>query len=136
MYIFILYSLGVQIFTNADQIHAKKALSKLGLEDCFEGIICFETLNPINKNINSDDSEFVGSSRQIFDIINHFSNENDTTTLPKTTIICKPSEYAIEQALKIANLDPHRTVSLLLYQLPFDEFTSKFGAFVNELKQY
>ncbi|KEH43164.1 uncharacterized protein C24B11.05 isoform X1 [Medicago truncatula] len=36
------------IFTNADHTHAIEVLSRLGLEDCFEGIICFETLNPIN----------------------------------------------------------------------------------------
>ncbi|KAL9295812.1 putative pyridoxal phosphatase [Arabidopsis thaliana] len=34
------------IFTNADKAHATRALNRLGLEDCFEGIICFETLNP------------------------------------------------------------------------------------------
>ncbi|GMI95147.1 hypothetical protein like AT5G02230 [Hibiscus trionum] len=53
------------IFTNADKIHATTALSKLGLEDCFEGIICFETLNPTHKNTVSDDEddiEFLGSS--------------------------------------------------------------------------
>ncbi|XP_004514386.1 suppressor of disruption of TFIIS [Cicer arietinum] len=113
------------IFTNADKVHAVKALNRLGLEDCFEGIICFETLNPIHKNNVSDDEddiEFVGSSTnnsntsdcgsnfQIFDIISHFAQSNPTEVLPKTPIICKPSEYAIELALKIANLDPQRTL--------------------------
>lgn len=114
----------MQIFTNADKTHAIKALDRLGLEDCFEGIICFETLNPTHKNFASDDEddiEFVGSKNssntkknEIFDIIGHFANQNDATTLPKTPIICKPSEYAIEQALKIANLNPNRTVSILI----------------------
>uniref|UniRef100_A0A7N0UTK2 Uncharacterized protein n=1 Tax=Kalanchoe fedtschenkoi TaxID=63787 RepID=A0A7N0UTK2_KALFE len=36
------------IFTNADRAHVGKVLLKLGLEDCFEGVICFETLNPYN----------------------------------------------------------------------------------------
>ncbi|XP_061366266.1 uncharacterized protein C24B11.05 isoform X2 [Gastrolobium bilobum] len=36
------------IFTNADQAHADEVLNRLGLKDCFEGIICFETLNPPN----------------------------------------------------------------------------------------
>lgn len=112
------------IFTNADKIHAAKALNRLGLEDCFEGIICFETLNPIHKNVASDDEddiEFVGSAShssptttmngtKIFDIIDHFSQQNDATTLPKTPIICKPSEYAIKRALKLANLNPQRTI--------------------------
>ncbi|KAJ1394420.1 HAD-like superfamily [Sesbania bispinosa] len=113
------------IFTNADKVHAVKALSRLGLEDCFEGIICFETLNPIHKSSVSDDEddiEFVGSrstnpttsngtsSSQIFDIIDHFAQPNPSAILPKTPIICKPSENAIELALKIANLDPQRTL--------------------------
>ncbi|XP_028957021.1 phosphate metabolism protein 8-like [Malus domestica] len=109
------------IFTNADKIHAAKALSRLGLEDIFEGIICFETLNPIHKNTVSDDEddiEFVGlssttsitSSSQIFDIIGHFATPNPTSKLPKTPIVCKPSEDSIERALKIANINPQRTL--------------------------
>ncbi|CAL0304486.1 unnamed protein product [Lupinus luteus] len=114
------------IFTNADKIHAVKALRRLGLEDCFEGIICFETLNPINKNIVSydeDNIEFIGSSKtnhivtrngasrsQIFDIIGHFAQPNPCVDLPKTPIICKPSQNAIEFALKIAHLNPQRTL--------------------------
>ncbi|XP_061367158.1 uncharacterized protein LOC133310276 [Gastrolobium bilobum] len=113
------------IFTNADKVHAAKALKRLGLEDCFEGIICFETLNPIHKITVSDDEddiEFLGSrstkptanngasNSQIFDIIEHFAKPNPNAVLPKTPIICKPSENAIELALKIANLNPHRTL--------------------------
>ncbi|KAA8516415.1 hypothetical protein F0562_016708 [Nyssa sinensis] len=110
------------IFTNADEVHAVKALSRLGLEDCFEGIICFETLNPIHKSIvsdNEDDIEFTGltltstnarSSTEIFDIIGHFAQANSASGLPKTPIVCKPSEDAIERALKIANINPHRTL--------------------------
>ncbi|RDX82160.1 hypothetical protein CR513_37084 [Mucuna pruriens] len=113
------------IFTNADKVHAVKALNRLGLEDCFEGIICFETLNPIHKSTVSDDEddiEFVGSrstisttsnatdTSQIFDIIDHFAQPNPSGVLPKTPIICKPSENAIDLALKIANLNPQRTL--------------------------
>ncbi|KAL8152718.1 hypothetical protein V2J09_010478 [Rumex salicifolius] len=110
------------IFTNADRTHAIKALKLLGLEDCFEGIICFETLNPVHKtNVSDDedDAEFLGKKNttktttfttEIFDIVNHFKQGNPASSLPKTPIICKPSEYAIEQALKIANLNPQRTM--------------------------
>ncbi|KAI3473203.1 hypothetical protein Pfo_030495 [Paulownia fortunei] len=111
------------IFTNADRVHAVKALSRLGLEDCFEGIICFETLNPTHKITASDDEddiEFLGSTQsssasngipEIFNIIGHFSHPDaGSSTLPKTPIVCKPSESAIEKALKIANIDPHRTL--------------------------
>uniref|UniRef100_A0ACD6AA76 Uncharacterized protein n=1 Tax=Avena sativa TaxID=4498 RepID=A0ACD6AA76_AVESA len=34
------------LFTNSDKVHAEEVLRRLGLEDCFEGVICFETLNP------------------------------------------------------------------------------------------
>ncbi|XWS55648.1 hypothetical protein CRYUN_Cryun09bG0019200 [Craigia yunnanensis] len=110
------------IFTNADKVHAAKALSKLGLEDCFEGIICFETLNPTHKNTVSDDEddiEFLGSaaattdapsSLEIFDIIGHFAQPKPGATLPKTPIVCKPQESAIERALKIAKINPQRTL--------------------------
>lgn len=89
------------IFTNADKIHAAKALSKLGLEDCFEGIICFETLNSPNESDGKAD---------IFDIVKYSTGQDPGMELPKTPIICKPSEYAIEHALKIANIDPQRTI--------------------------
>ncbi|KAF5750932.1 hypothetical protein HS088_TW03G01272 [Tripterygium wilfordii] len=113
------------IFTNADKVHALKCLNRLGLEDCFEGIICFETLNPTHKSTVSDDEDdiaFVGSraddsvannsNPKIFDIIGHFTEPNPSTELPKTPVICKPSEAAIERALKMANINPQRTVSL------------------------
>ncbi|XP_027174958.1 uncharacterized protein LOC113774595 [Coffea eugenioides] len=111
------------IFTNADEAHATKVLSRLGLEGCFEGIICFETLNPTHKTTVSDDEddiEFVGSttpgsipgsrSSDIFDIIAHFAQPNPSAALPKTPIVCKPSEAAIERALELANINPHRTL--------------------------
>ncbi|KAG8374339.1 hypothetical protein BUALT_Bualt11G0121400 [Buddleja alternifolia] len=118
----ILLSLPIRklIFTNADRVHAIKALRRLGLEDCFEGIICFETLNPTHKSTASDDEddiEFLGStqsstaSNEIFDIIRYFSDPNiGSSGLPKTPIVCKPLEYAIEKALKIANINPHSTL--------------------------
>lgn len=92
-----------QIFTNADRVHAAKALKKLGLEDCFEGIICFETLNLMHTNAASNNSE-------IFDIVGHFNRSEPVGSLPKTPVVCKPSESAIEKALEIANIDPNRTV--------------------------
>ncbi|KAK9154320.1 hypothetical protein Sjap_001800 [Stephania japonica] len=106
------------IFTNADKVHAAKVLGRLGLEDCFEGIICFETLNPKNKDINSDeeDDSIVEASRSSsyqtkhLDIIKHFSEPGPQSVLPKTPVLCKPSEAAFKQALKIANIDPKRAL--------------------------
>ncbi|ESQ40139.1 hypothetical protein EUTSA_v10014335mg [Eutrema salsugineum] len=91
------------IFTNADRVHAAKALKKLGLEDCFEGIICFETLNPTHKNAAFENFE-------IFDIVEHFNRSEPVDSLPKTPIVCKPSDSAIVKALEIAAIDPNRTL--------------------------
>ncbi|ESW06000.1 hypothetical protein PHAVU_010G011200 [Phaseolus vulgaris] len=108
------------IFTNSDKVHTIKALRKLGLEDCFEGITCFETLNPIHNG--TEITEVAGSKAtnptpktglkcsEIFDIIEHFAQPDPTTVLPSSPVICKPSEHAIELALKIANLNPKRTL--------------------------
>ncbi|KAG5603623.1 hypothetical protein H5410_025115 [Solanum commersonii] len=95
------------IFTNADEVHALKVLNKLGLEDCFEGIICFETLNPIDKSNATTNN----GSHEIFDIIGHFSQPKAGSVLPKTPILCKPSQVAIERALDLANIiNPHKTL--------------------------
>ncbi|KAL1126491.1 hypothetical protein V6Z11_A13G115500 [Gossypium hirsutum] len=113
------------IFTNADKVHAVKALTKLGLEDCFEGVICFETLNPTHKNTVSgdEDIEFLGSaatatyvhtSPQIFDMMDQFAHHNQGATLPKTPIVCKPQESAIERALTSATF---RQENMLVFTL-------------------
>ncbi|CAL9235920.1 unnamed protein product [Arabidopsis halleri] len=93
------------IFTNADKLHAARALERLGLEDCFEGIICFESLNSTNReNVN-------GYKNEIFDIIGHLSDHAEpVSALPKTPIVCKPSESAIVKALEIANINSQRTL--------------------------
>ncbi|KAG9460012.1 hypothetical protein H6P81_004520 [Aristolochia fimbriata] len=86
------------IFTNADEAHAAQVLSRLGLEDCFEGIICFETLNPPPKSESDDDNCFSG-------------NSSKTENKPRAThILCKPNLEAIEAAIQIANIDPDKTV--------------------------
>ncbi|KAF5186676.1 Haloacid dehalogenase-like hydrolase (HAD) superfamily protein [Thalictrum thalictroides] len=95
------------LFTNGDRIHAAKVLSRLGLEDCFE-IICFETLNPMKDNV-SDKRVNIASTKPC-DIIKHFSQANDASELPESPIICKPSEAAFEEAFKIANINPKRTM--------------------------
>ncbi|XP_078179328.1 uncharacterized protein C24B11.05-like [Carex rostrata] len=103
----ILLSLPIRklIFTNGDKEHARKALKRLGLEDCFEGIICFETLNqPFSP------TETCKETQKIFDIVGHFSRPEPGVELPKTPVLCKPSVEAMEFALKIANINPQRTV--------------------------
>ncbi|PWA90825.1 haloacid dehalogenase-like hydrolase (HAD) superfamily protein [Artemisia annua] len=78
------------IFTNADKAHAARVLSKMCLEDCFEGVICFETLN----NHSLEESQ----------------NVNDGRMNPATRIICKPSLESFQAAAIIANIDPNKTI--------------------------
>ncbi|XP_010529825.1 PREDICTED: uncharacterized protein C24B11.05-like [Tarenaya hassleriana] len=99
------------IFTNADKLHAARALERLGLQNCFEGVICFESLNPPNAKNVTDSHDQNSNEVEIFDIIRHFSDpEPNLSALPKTPIFCKPSETAMEKALEIANIDPQRTL--------------------------
>lgn len=79
-------------------------LNRLGLEDCFEGIICFESLNDPNY-------ESCGGS-DLFDIFEHSARPVAGTELPKTPVLCKPSESAMEFALKLANINPQRAVRI------------------------
>lgn len=72
------------IFTNSDKAHAARVLEKLGLQDCFQGIVCFETLNPPPTEKNSGGSA--------------------------GTILCKPSLASMEAVIEIAKLDAERTV--------------------------
>ncbi|KAG6481513.1 hypothetical protein ZIOFF_058117 [Zingiber officinale] len=92
------------IFTNADRDHAARVLKRLGLEDCFEGVICFETLNQPSSSSGEE------TSSNIFDIVGYLSTPDPAVDQPKTPILCKPSVEAMEQALRIANFDPQRTV--------------------------
>lgn len=84
------------IFTNADKAHATQVLNRMGLEDCFEGVICFETLNPPNTPLDCADAP-----------------EANPTILPHSTpskILCKPSIEAIHAAIRIACVDPKKTI--------------------------
>ncbi len=83
-----------QIFTNADEVHAEIVLKKLGLEDCFEGIICFETINrhPEFAKDQHSDSDVAGS---------------------QPLIVCKPSQEAMRRAILLAEVDPAKTVNII-----------------------
>ncbi|KAI9089796.1 hypothetical protein K1719_029089 [Acacia pycnantha] len=73
------------IFTNSDMMHAVKALDRLGISDCFEQIICFETMNP---------------------------NLPNSTRPDEYPVLLKPSLDAFKIALQAANIDPHLTLFL------------------------
>ncbi|GFZ22053.1 haloacid dehalogenase-like hydrolase (HAD) superfamily protein [Actinidia rufa] len=73
------------IFTNSDRIHATKALDRLGIRDCFEQIICFETMNP---------------------------NLAKSTRPDEFPVVLKPSLDAFRIAIDVAEIDPRRTLFL------------------------
>lgn len=87
-------------------------LSRLGLEDCFERIISFETLNPTDKDAVPG-NENVSELREIFDINDYSLRSNADLELPRTPVVCKPFEHAFEQVFKIANINPQKTVRCL-----------------------
>lgn len=62
-----------------------KVLDRLEIKDCFEQIICFETMNP-NLSKSSHPDEF--------------------------PVILKPSLDAINIAIDVAEIDPRQTVCL------------------------
>jgi len=96
------------IFTNADEAHAAQVLDRLGLEDCFEGVICFETLNPPPLDLDDcmdmpeGDAILAGNSPEVDAVGLSFSS--------KSRVLCKPSVEAIEAAIQIANVDPKKTI--------------------------
>jgi len=69
-------------------------LKKLGLEDCFEGIICFETINrhPEFAKDQHSDSDVAAS---------------------QPLIVCIPSQEAMRRAILLAEVDPAKTVNII-----------------------
>lgn len=103
----ILLSLPIRkaVFTNGDKLHASRALKRLGIEDCFERVVCFETLNPTTSPAPALDNKV-----KIFDIMKHLANPEPGVELPKSPIMCKPSIDAMLHALKLANINPKTTI--------------------------
>ncbi|KAF0933640.1 hypothetical protein E2562_018873 [Oryza meyeriana var. granulata] len=101
----ILLSLPIRkvVFTNGDRIHASRALKRLGIEDCFEGVVCFETLNPTSLPSAAGQVE-------IFDIMKHLAHPQPGVELPKSPILCKPNIDAMLQALKVASINPKTSI--------------------------
>ncbi|GLU07139.1 hypothetical protein SLE2022_241070 [Rubroshorea leprosula] len=99
------------IFTNADKAHALAVLSRLGLEDCFEGIICFETLNPALEQADymdaiDDNANLAGAEGEL-----DMTGSTDANSVSsRSRILCKPAVEAIEAAIRIANVDPKKTL--------------------------
>ncbi|KAK4777694.1 hypothetical protein SAY87_017881 [Trapa incisa] len=73
--------LAFHIFTNADKVHSARVLKRLGLEDCFDGIIG-----------DLCDASVDGSKLHV------------------TPVVCKPFKQAFEEVFKIAKINPRKTV--------------------------
>ncbi|OAY48810.1 uncharacterized protein C24B11.05 isoform X2 [Manihot esculenta] len=100
------------IFTNADKGHAAEVLKRLGLEDCFEGVICFETLNPPVETANYtdalDNNAVLAGVEVELNVLDDDADKESSHSKPR--ILCKPSLEAVEAAIQIANVDPKKTI--------------------------
>lgn len=82
------------IFTNADKIHAAVVLKKLGVEDMFEGILCFETFNT-HCAIAKERRE---------------AGEQDVKLDVSVPIVCKPSITCMGEAVQLLGINPAKTL--------------------------
>ncbi|KAG5538134.1 hypothetical protein RHGRI_025273 [Rhododendron griersonianum] len=106
------------VFTNADKAHAAQVLNKLSLEDCFEGVICFETLNPPPLKPDHDDNynthDRIDEKQVLAKDESEGTATDDTADSSRFSsnppILCKPSVEAIEAAIRIAKADPNKTI--------------------------
>lgn len=97
------------IFTNSDKVHAEEILCRLGLEDCFEGVICFETLNPPaapSNGLSKSQDCMLFSGEPSSDL----NDLNRSDLRPKSPILCKPTIESMEAAIRITNVDPKKTI--------------------------
>jgi len=74
------------------------------LKDCFEKVISFETLNSSNEDGSKP------SSTGIFDFYEYIQRPDSDVVLPRTPVVCKPSQDAFEKVFSMADIDPRRTV--------------------------
>ncbi|KAL9225212.1 hypothetical protein vseg_001161 [Gypsophila vaccaria] len=94
----LLLNLPIQraIFTNADKRHAFEVLQRLGLEDFFENITCFETLNLTSKDGDQDEVTLASRGDSvIFDILKYQPKYG--VILPDTPVVCKPFEGLLSE---------------------------------------
>ncbi|XP_071721124.1 uncharacterized protein C24B11.05-like [Rutidosis leptorrhynchoides] len=89
------------IFTNGDKAHVARVLSKMCLEDCFDGVICFETLN--GHLLQEPNISLITCNAET-------QCNNKTRVSSVTKIICKPALESFEAAAIIANIDPKKTI--------------------------
>ncbi|OMO91201.1 HAD-superfamily hydrolase, subfamily IA, variant 3 [Corchorus olitorius] len=94
------------IFSNGDKVHVAKVLKKLGLEGCFETVISFETLNPTDGSSTSESDDEISLKFRGLST----TSDLDASNCLETPVICKPFENAFEQAFKIANINPQKTI--------------------------
>eukprot|EP00897_Mesotaenium_endlicherianum_P008269 jgi/Mesen1/7470/ME000039S06684 len=102
------------VFTNGDVTHAAKCLQRLGLEDCFEKVIAFETVmeHPAiasypHAPASTSGADVVGQVDQLSEaeVLSTSSWEGPAGAL----VCCKPQTEAFLRAAQIAGCDLSRT---------------------------
>ncbi|XBH54009.1 hypothetical protein VPH35_076388 [Triticum aestivum] len=84
------------LFTNSDRAHMKRALERLGVDEaCFDGVVCFETMNPhlFGEEAEEDEGEAADD-------------------VDRPAVVLKPSVHAFVTALRVAGTNPRRTLFL------------------------
>ncbi|CAL0320434.1 unnamed protein product [Lupinus luteus] len=111
------------IFTNSDRDHAVRVLDCLGIKQCFDQIICFETMNP---NISNNFPVLLKPSLHAFKLALHAANVLDPrrtlflddspaniaaakqtglqTVVVGMTVKCNGADYAIENVHQIPQI--------------------------------
>ncbi|KAG0568554.1 hypothetical protein KC19_6G028300 [Ceratodon purpureus] len=82
------------IFTNADKVHAEVVLRKLGVEDLFNDVLCFESFNSrcaVAKERRQSGDEAVKLDMSV-------------------PIVCKPSVACMQEAIQVLQIDPSKTL--------------------------
>lgn len=84
----------VQLFTNSDRAHMKRALERLGVDEaCFDDVVCFETMNP---HLFGEEAE----------------EDDEASDVDRPAVVLKPSVHAFVTALRVAGTNPRRMVTL------------------------
>ncbi|KAI3728896.1 hypothetical protein L6452_17541 [Arctium lappa] len=79
------------IVSNANETHVVEVLHQLGLQNCFDDVICFRFLNRPNRTTNADNI--------LKNCVVEFGD-----VLPKSLVICKPFENAFHHDFKMENM--------------------------------
>ncbi|KAF3775863.1 hypothetical protein EJ110_NYTH48641 [Nymphaea thermarum] len=92
-----------------NKAHAARVLCWLGLEGCFDRIICFETVNPFEIQAASDRSFLDENGKSCADS-DHSSASESTESTKRGCPACFKRSSAFQSTINIAAINPQRTV--------------------------